>query len=207
MRVAFLSTILIVISLSGCAVGQKVNYANTHINIRNIESIRQVTVAVLDQRAYILSGNKSPSFVGLSRGGFGNPFNVTTESKTPLASEMTTAIAMALKAKKLEVRTITVTPGDGAEGARQALFQTYSDRMLLFTLHEWKTDSMMRTGLVFDVALDVYHRDGQHLARSHVSGKEVSGASILSAEKDAQKWFADKVATLLGDAAVARELQ
>jgi hypothetical protein len=66
---------------------------------------------------------------------------------------------------------------------------------------------MMRTGLTFNVALEVFDGSGQSLARSQVSGEEVSGASILSAEKDAQGWFAAKVSELLRDEAVGSALR
>ncbi len=64
----------------------------------------------------------------------------------------------------------------------------------------------MRTSLDFDVTLDVLDGSGGNLARSQVSGKEVSGASILSAEKDAQGGRR-KVAELLRDEAVAGALR
>jgi hypothetical protein len=62
-----------------------------------------------------------------------------------------------------------------------------------------KSFTMFRTALHFDVTLDVFDRAGKSLARSRVSGREVSGGSILSAEKDAQRWFAEKVYELLRD--------
>jgi len=87
------------------------------------------------------------------------------------------------------------------------LVRTGSDRLMLFTLNEWKTDTMVRTGLNFNVTLDVLDRTGTALARSQISGKEVSGSSIVSAEKDAKAWFAAKVAELLRDDAVAKALE
>ena len=66
---------------------------------------------------------------------------------------------------------------------------------------------MMRTGLDYDVTLEVYDRTGKNLARKQLSGKDVSGASILSAEKDAQKWFAAKVTEMFQDEAIANSLR
>lgn len=199
--------VLVAVVSSGCAFGQKFGYADTSIAIRQMGIGRSAAVAVLDQREYVKSGDKPESFVGWSRGGFGNKFDVGTKSGTPLASEMTTAIASALEARGLKVRSITVRPTDGPGGARQALVRTGSDRNLLFTLTEWRTDSMMRTGLDFDVSLDVLDGSGTQLAQGRVSGKEVSGASVMSAEKDAQGWFAAKVADLLRQEAIGRALQ
>jgi hypothetical protein len=207
MKTRLVGWALAVVTLSGCAFGQKFNYAESSINVGSVGTTRSASVAVLDQREYVKSGKKSESFIGLSRGGFGNPFDVVTKSGAPMATEMATSVAASLRAKGLKVQTVTVPPAGGLERARQALSRTGSDRLLVFTLNEWKTDTMMRTGLDFDVTLDVMDGSGVNLARSHVSGKEVSGSSILSAEKDAQGWFADKVSELLRDEAVAGALR
>lgn len=42
-------------------------------------------VAVQDRRPYVLDGDKDADFVGIQRGGFGNPFDVITTSGRPLA--------------------------------------------------------------------------------------------------------------------------
>jgi hypothetical protein len=204
---SFLMWVIMVVSLSGCAVGQKFSYDNITINLGSAGAIGNFSIAVLDFREYVKSGNKSESFVGLSRGGFGNPFDVETRSGSALASEMAAAIAASLQRKGAEVQTVMVRPVEGPEGARRALLRTGHDRLLLFTLREWKTDTMFRTGLDFDVTLDVFDGGGKSLGGSHVSGREVSGGSILSAEKDSQRWFAAKVYELLRDKSVTSGLQ
>ena len=205
---ARLVTMLVAASfIGGCAFGQKFNYRESQVNVGSLGGAATASVAVLDQREYVRSGAKGEAFVGLSRGGFGNPFDVETRSGGPMAGDMAASIASALQTRGLNVQTVAVRPSDGPAGARQALFRTAANRLLLFTLHEWRTDSMMRTGLDFDVGLDVFDGAGTPLAQHRVSGKEVSGASILSAEKDAQGWFAAKVWELLREEAIGRALR
>jgi hypothetical protein len=196
-----------IVLLNGCAVGQKFDYAASTINLRSPSDFQSVGVAVLDQRSYIKNGDKSEAFVGLSRGGFGNPFDVETRSGLAMATEMATAVVTALKSRGIRAQALKVRPADGSAQVRQVLAETGLARALLFTLTEWKTDTMMRTGLSYDVTLDVFDSSGNRLARKQISGNEVSGASILSAEKDAQKWFAAKVTELLEDEAIARSLR
>ena len=207
MRTAIVVSTLCAVALSGCAVGQKFNYSDSSINVGSVGTGRSAAVAVLDQRTYIKNGDKPESFVGLSRGGYGNPFDVATRSGASMASDMATSITNALQARGIKTEAVAVHPADGPEGARQVLVRTGSDRLRLFTLNEWKTDTMVRTGLNFNVTLDVLDRTGTALARSQISGKEVSGSSIVSAEKDAKAWFAAKVAELLRDDAVAKALE
>jgi hypothetical protein len=206
MYVKLVGVALVAAVLSGCAVGQKFSYSDSSIVLRRVDAGRTTAVTVLDQRKYVKNGNKSESFVGLSRGGYGNPFDVDTKSGAPMASEMATSIAAALRAKGLTVQTVTVRPADGFEGARHALIRTGSDRNLLFTIEEWKTDTMMRTGLDFDITLDILDNSGNKLAQNRVYGKEISGSSILSAAKDAQAWFAAKVSELLRDESIEKAL-
>jgi hypothetical protein len=188
-------------------VGQKFDYAASIINVGSLTATHSATVAVLDQRSYIKNRGKSESFVGLSRGGYGNPFDVNTASGAPLGTEMATAVVTALQSAGIRAQVLTVRPAEGPSPARQALLQAGLDRALLFTLAEWKTDTMMRTGLNYDVTLEVFDRSGKELARKQISGKELSGASILSAEKDAQKWFAAKVTEFFQDDVIAGSLR
>jgi hypothetical protein len=207
MKSLFVSLILSGLLMSGCAVGQKFDYASSIISVGSLTSSHSAAVAVLDQREYIKNGDKSEAFVGLSRGGYGNPFDVETTSGGPMATEMATAVIAALKSTGIRAQALTVRPVDGPSQAHEALAHTGLDRALLFTLTEWKTDTMMHTTLSYNVTLEVFDRDGKGLARQQISGKEVSGASILSAEKDAQKWFAAKVRELLDDEAIAGSLR
>jgi hypothetical protein len=198
---------LSVFILSGCAVGQKFDYTAATINVDSLTPVHSAAIAVLDQRVYIRKGDKDESFVGLSRGGYGNPFDVRTASGLPLATEMAMAVVAALKTRGIRAEAVPVRPADGLSPARQALLKDGLDRAMLFTLVEWKTDTMMRTGLEYELTLDIFDRSGQRLARKELSGKEVSGASILSAEKDAQKWFASKVTEMFQDDAIASSLR
>ena len=184
-------------TLSGCAFGQKFSYADSKIDVGAVSPDRTVALAVLDQREYVKNGKKPESFIGISRGGFGNPFDVETRSGAPMATEMATALAAALKGRGAQVQVVTVKPGPGVEVARSDLARAGADRLLLFILNEWKTDSMARTGLDFDVGLEVMDRGGKNLARASLVGKEVSDSSVGSAEKDAQGWFATKASELL----------
>ena len=67
------------VALAGCAVGNTYDYQAADIGLPVVGK-GKVGVAVVDRRPYVLSGDKEADFVGLQRGGFGNPFNVTTRS-------------------------------------------------------------------------------------------------------------------------------
>src|SRR4051812_18081252 len=95
-------------ALGGCAVGQTYKYSDAPMSLEGVSSAGAVAIAVQDARPYVISGNKAPTFVGLQRGGFGNPFDVNTQSGGPLANEIRDAIARALKARGVSVTPVAV---------------------------------------------------------------------------------------------------
>jgi len=76
--------ILFVLFLTGCAVGNKYNYRSSSmaLPIKPVNH-RTLILSVEDLRPYVLNGEKEPNFVGLQRGGFSNPFDVTTSMILP----------------------------------------------------------------------------------------------------------------------------
>jgi len=202
-----LAAAAMVIVLGGCAIGQDFDYTGGHIALLPGRSDTTTAVAVLDLRSYIVSGDKRENFVGLSRDGYGIPFNVKTRSGAPMAVDMATAVARALEANGQPSKPIFVAVKGGAEGAKLALMSSGAERLMLITLREWKTDTMTRTGLWFDVTLDVFDAQGETIASRHISGQEIAGGSILSAEKDAQRLFGEKIGELLDNRDVASALK
>src|ERR1043165_6626851 len=88
---------LVLLLIGGCAVGVRHQYDSATPQI-NAASGGKATVAAQDRRAYVLNGDKQENFAGLSRGGFGNPFDVRTESNQPLADDFGRTIQRALAA-------------------------------------------------------------------------------------------------------------
>ncbi len=78
--------ILLILSLSlvACASGRKIDYAPAYPSVPQVFA-KAVEVQVIDERPYVLSGNKKGSFVGLTRGSYYIPFDVNTRSGEPLA--------------------------------------------------------------------------------------------------------------------------
>ena len=72
--------ILLIGSLvSGCAIGNKYIIGDVKAQL-DATGKYSVLVASLDQRQFIVDRTSPETFVGMVRGGYGNPFNVTTRS-------------------------------------------------------------------------------------------------------------------------------
>jgi hypothetical protein len=176
--------------LGGCAVGQKFSYQSVSVPMSRVASAVPVAIAVQDKRPYVLSHNKPESFVGLMRGGFGNPFDVNTSSGQPMALEMREAIVSGMRAKGIDVKAVNVSPEDGPDKVQRALIATGAGKLVLVTLSEWKSDTMIGTELIYDAMLVVMNQKGEELARVRSNGRDNVGPSPHSSVPPA---FARKI--------------
>jgi hypothetical protein len=170
---------LILIFGSGCAVGNKHQYAGAAPNLM-VETSYATAVAVQDQRSYVLDGGKSASFVGVQRGGFGNPFDVTTESGKALASDMCETIVAALKRKNVAATLMDIPQKATDTDAKQLMLTVPADRLLLFKLIEWKADTYQNTALMYDVRLSVFDSAGTLMAENARQGRDDLGGSFMN---------------------------
>ena len=159
---------LILIASSGCAVGNKHQYADATPNLQ-IENGHATAVSVQDRRPYVLDGDKDPDFVGVQRGGFGNPFDVTTASGKPLAADMSEAVVAALKKKNLTAAAVSVAPDATDATIKEIIASASAERLLIIKLLEWKSDTYQNTALIYHVELSV-----PGLRRSAAGGEDGS---------------------------------
>jgi len=199
-----------ILLLSGCAVGNKHTYHESIVNIDAAEDI-SIAVAAQDQRPYVLSGSKAPNFVGLQRGGFGNPFDVTTESGNPLAVDIAASVARSISESGAKVSTVSVSPSLSQEQAVSELKSTGADRLLLITFPEWKADTFNNTALLYDLKAYVSDAEGRLVAESAISGRDNLGGSMLNPPSHAKSAvplaFRRKIEELLNSRQIAKALR
>ncbi len=193
--------------LGGCAVGGTHSYDAAPVSLSRVSSAAPVVVGVQDSRAYVISGNKPEKFVGLARGGYGNPFDVSTQSGGPLAIEMRDALVKALKAKGIAVSSIAISPSDAPAKVRQSLMGANARKLVLVTLREWKSDSLMSTSLLYDVTLSVLDEKGVQLATHQIKGTDNLGSLGFSSSAGVSSSFARKFETLFDDDRIVAALR
>ncbi len=203
--------LLIVLSallLGGCAFGRTYSYSDAPINLPGPSAASvKLAVGVQDRRAYVLSGSKSERFVGLMRGGFGNPFDVNTSSGGPLSGEVRDALSRSLTAKGFVVTPVTLAPNEATSDVRRKLVASGARRIASVTLTEWKSDSMMNTDIHYDVALSVLNEKGEELAAKSIKGRDNIGSMGLSPGAGISAMFARKLEALFDDEKVTAALR
>jgi hypothetical protein len=198
------------IFLGACAVGNKHAYHTVTADLTSSGPGR-IGVATHDQRPYVVQKETGPHFVGLARGGYGNPFPVGTDDERPLADAMTRAISNSLQKKGFEPVPVFVPPTESSESIRKLLLQDKVDRGILLTLREWKSDTHIDTSLLYDVTLNVLDRTGRTIAEKRIQGKDNLGMDLINpfahAGEAVPKAFKAKLEELLNDPTVAKALR
>lgn len=168
----------VLLFLGGCAFGVKHDYQGPFE--LNAATPASVAVATLDRRPYIVNGQKAENFVGLSRGGFGNPFDVTTESGKSLASDLSSSIVASMKSRGVDAKAVELRPAQNAEQAIAALRGAGTQKSVLLTLLEWKGDTMVNVGFNYDFTLRIFDKDGKQLVLKPQQGQENLGSAGFS---------------------------
>jgi len=195
---------------TGCAVGNKHNYTADPPMLA-VQGARSVAVAAQDARPYVITKEKSPDFVGLQRGGFGNPFDVTTESGRPLAEDFAATIARSLQSRGFKSTAVNVAPSTAAPDARSLAAQASAERVALVSIHEWKSDTYQNTALLYELVLRVFDANGNELANNRVTGRDNLGGSAWNPPDHAKgavpAAYRKKLAELFGTEAIQSSLR
>jgi hypothetical protein len=177
--------ILSMVLLSGCAVGNKYDYRTSAIDLPlKSAAVDKVVLSVNDMRPYVVEGKKAPTFVGLQRGGFGNPFDVNTVSGKPLADDMFSAIENSLD--KAGYQVIGVEKSDDEKVLVTAAAANGAKRIVVLNINEWKSDVMMSVTLHCDLELTIYDQLGVELAKNRMKFDEGIGGAQMGAAKNSQ---------------------
>lgn len=195
--------------MSGCAVGNTHRYHDTIAQI-NATGSNAIVVATHDQREYVLSGKKDASFVGVQRGGFGNPFSITTASGKPLAEDMTQAIVNSLANKGFKSIPVAVGHQEDRQAVISKLKTAGGERFVIFTLKQWRSDTYQNTRLDYDVKAEVVDLEGNTVAEKQISGSDDLKGSVLNPPKHAKKAvpvaFKEKIEILLNSEKISAAL-
>jgi hypothetical protein len=197
-----------VVAVAGCAYGRRYAY---HLGTPMVEQGRAMAIAlaVQDQRESVNAGG-SPDFVGVSRGGFGNSFDVTTASGQPLAADFAVSIQRGLESAGYRVTPVRVMDRARTELVARTLAKTNAERLLAVTIDVWHSDTLNRSWLHYGVRLRVFDAGGHELGRAAVSGSDVLGSAFQDRENIAElampRACVQKLEKLLNDPAIKRAL-
>ena len=115
----------------------------------------------------------------VSLGGFGNPFNVETESGNPLSDDFSKAVAKALSKKGVQVTEVSIPLRMDQSDVIKNLTQS-GNKAVFITIKEWKSDTYQNTALNYDVQIQVIDKTGKVVAKKSISGSENLGGDFIN---------------------------
>ena len=193
--------------LGGCAT---YDYDASRANL-SYSGQRRVTVGAWDQREYVVSGDQDPDFVGWQRTNMGIPFKVKTSSKQPLATEMTSSLILSLAGAGFTASPVTLKPEDTEGSAVYSLLRNRPARALLLRVDEWKSDTLMKPTVYYDLTMNVYDGVGRKLGSKTLKGDEDLEGRIFNpsgkAKKTVPEAFRVKIEQLLNSPEIAKALK
>jgi hypothetical protein len=167
--------------ITGCAMGNKYDIRQA----RAAAPAGSSTVAVggVDEREYLKRGEIEPEYVGMTRGGYGNPFRVKTATKQPFAEEAAGVVASSLGPRlRGPVRSYGST-----EAALHTLRSSGAQRLVLLRVKAWESDTLINTSVDVDLVLEVYNAGGKLIASSSDKAYRDLGGNIASPPMHARK--------------------
>jgi hypothetical protein len=200
----------IMILAYGCAIGNKYQFADVTADIQAANKI-YVAVASLDQRQTVLSGESPVDYVGMQRGGFGNPFNVTTQSGLPFADAVSQSICQSLKEKGFNAESVLIKLGTPEKGALKQLLAKQAERSIFVNIIQWESDTYSNIGLTYDLTLTVFDENGSAVAQAIAKDTTTIPGSFVNPPAAAREKipaaFKDMIERLLNDPQVRNALQ
>lgn len=193
-----IALISVAILASACAIGNRYDYRAGSAKVPDTGDSR-IAVAVTDSRSYVLSGEKPANFVGLQRGGFGNPFDVTTASGAPMATDFAELLRTSFVARGSSVDVFPLQTGADVEAALAAYRGTDADRLLLLEIHEWKTDVYAQITVHWNLTAKVFDRSGRLLAEESIQGTGGTGTIGGLSDEAKGRIAAAEASRLLGE--------
>jgi hypothetical protein len=195
--------LLLTVILAACTISRKVSYSTIKTEIITNTGLT-FSVATHDQRKEV-----SEQFVGYFRSGPGIPYNLGTASLANFSDDFSTVIKNSLKESTNQTKIISTNSSDSKQKILNNLIDSKSDRLLLFTITKWRTDSkpmglLYGTEVIWNISLEIFNNKGELLASNHTEGidpetdRKMSG-SIEKIQKKVNEKFKEKIDLLFND--------
>lgn len=151
--------------LVGCVVGQTIPL-DYQSQATSVPISTSVGLNVSDDRPYVLSGDKQPTYLGIYRAGFGNTWDVNTKGKVPLADQMQEDLIEAFKS-------LGVDAGSA------------SGRAISVSIVDWNFDSYINGRFEYEIAVKLTDASGAVLYNQTLKDETVIKGNFMTGAKSA----------------------
>ena len=170
-----------VLLLSGCTTLLTANETAPEISIASKPS--EISIAVLDKRAYVVDSDKEPAFEGIIRSGFGIPYSYYTTTKEPMSVYLTNRLSAGFDKKGIKTNVVNTDPTMSVDNIVGSLAKD-DLKSVLFVLNEWKYDFHTFTdNSWYDMDVIIVDKLGnKKIAKNFKGENDVPDGSLISNE-------------------------
>ncbi len=169
-------TLLVAVLAMGCgSTSHETDYRHVVADLDATGS-DTVALAVLDQRARLRQGER-PSYAGDSRTAAGLRIRVYTKGGRPLAEDMTHAICASLEQRGFACKPLATKAHEDEQRVRKSLLGMKAPKRLLLRVRQWRTSTLLKTTVHYDLILDALDGEGKPIATSAQRGRQVIEAA------------------------------
>jgi hypothetical protein len=192
MKKAILIIGIMILMISGCAIGRKTSYeGRSSFNIKPQDG--KIIVAVHDMRPYVQDKEKSPDYTGTQRALAGVPWNVSTASGNPLADDLGLMIVNTMLFRNVSASQQKIPYSWSFDEFKQKTLGKEKDSKVFYIkMMEWRTDTYFRLGLIYDVKLTVL----DDLANEVFNNQE-KGSLTIDATQPGKESLASAISNIL----------
>lgn len=155
-----------------------------------------ISVGCVDMRESVRAGKHKPEYVGIVRGGYGNPWNVNTKGGKPFGDEVARCLEASLTAAGFEVAGNAIAYPDTDREALQKLKSQKASHKMLLVIHDWSSDNIQSFGkqwtdVYYKLEIIVLDANGRQIGKKILEGKSEAigkkGNMIRAHIKDRKK--------------------
>ncbi len=186
MKKVIFPLLLVMVLAPGCAVGNTHNDHTSHLDLI-LRGTDTLTIGVQDHRPYIINHSKESTFVGLQRATFGNTWDMTTVSGSPLVQDFMKVIVNSFRLKNIQIDSLIIPSDMTPEQARALLLSKTSHKAIHLRIDHWKTDTYTNTALHDNVIAEVLEKNGDIVGQSQVVEVDDIGGSFWNPPSQAKQ--------------------
>ncbi len=208
-----LGVALLMVFMSGCVLTENTRKAAFELPALELQggSSDVIVVGVLDERPYVLSGDKPAKYIGQFQLSMGGPYDAFTQSKQPMVTEFSGRLPSLLTKKFPNIKTVLLDIGLSKQEAVKKLLDSGAPKVALITLKEWKSLTAIDTSLWFDAQLEVFNTEKQLLSYKRTQGHDTFGGAVIAgpitnAKRTLPHAFRQKMQALFSDPLVTASL-
>ena len=144
-----LTSLMLLVFLSGCVLTENTRHSALKLPALELQgsSTKSIAIAVLDQRPYIVSGEKPAKYIGQFELSMGGPYDAFTRSKQAMVNEFADKMPQLLGKQFSQLKTIYLEAGLSKQAAVEQLLATGAEKLVLISLKEWKSHTSIDTSL------------------------------------------------------------